>query len=87
MVLPESARHRCCATALFEAGGNITEAQQFDEVQTGRFFMRVVLSVASGEDAQSRLQAGLEGPAFRFSLTWNLHDHLPKRRMIRRGAT
>lgn len=35
------------AGTLFEAGGNILEAQQFDDVLTKRFFMRVVFDTAS----------------------------------------
>ncbi len=37
------------AGSLAENGGNIAEAQQFDESQTGRFFMRVVFDVLNGE--------------------------------------
>ena len=37
------------STLLFEAGCNILDAQQFDDVETGRFFMRV--SVVSEEGA------------------------------------
>ncbi len=29
---------------LFEAGCNILDAQQFDDVETGRFFMRIVFN-------------------------------------------
>jgi formyltetrahydrofolate hydrolase len=41
------------AGALFEAGGDIREAQQFDDTATNRFFMRVVFDMvpATTEDA------------------------------------
>src|SRR3546814_3417821 len=32
------------ATMLYEQGGNILEAHQFDDIETGRFFMRVVFN-------------------------------------------
>ena len=35
------------STALFDGGFNILDAQQFDDVETGDFFMRVVFN-ASG---------------------------------------
>ena len=37
------------ATALFGQGGNILEAHQFDDVATGRFFMRVVFNLDGGD--------------------------------------
>jgi formyltetrahydrofolate deformylase len=39
------------ATILFESGGNILEAQQFDDVETGRFFMRVVFDLDGDSEA------------------------------------
>ena len=38
------------SAALFEGGFNILDAQQFDDVETGNFFMRVAFN-ATGEDA------------------------------------
>lgn len=32
---------------LFEAGGNILDAQQFDDTESNRFFMRVVFDFAA----------------------------------------
>ena len=34
---------------LFEAGGNILDAQQFDDIETGRFFARILFSVVQGD--------------------------------------
>jgi formyltetrahydrofolate deformylase len=39
------------ATTLFNAGGNISESQQFDDPETGSFFMRVVFETAYHRDA------------------------------------
>ena len=37
------------ATALFGQGGNILEAHQFDDVATGRFFMRMAFNLEGGD--------------------------------------
>ena len=34
---------------LFERGANILDAQQYDDVETGRFFMRVVFNHRGGD--------------------------------------
>jgi formyltetrahydrofolate deformylase len=39
------------ATVLFSQGGNILEAHQYDDVATGRFFMRLVFNRADGDAA------------------------------------
>ena len=41
------------STALFEGGFNIFDAQQFDDIETGNFFMRVAFNVA-GEGGRRR---------------------------------
>ena len=41
------------STHLFQAGYNILDAQQFDDEETGRFFMRVVFNPANGAIAGS----------------------------------
>lgn len=40
------------ATRLFESGGNVTEAQQFNDAESGLFFMRVVFDLE--EDAYTK---------------------------------
>ena len=67
------------ATALFEAGGNITEAQQYDDAGTGQFFMRVVFDAPTGEPA---LRDALAAPAARFSITWTLRNRAQRRRVL-----
>ena len=51
---------------LFESGGNIREAQQFDDTETGRFFMRVVFEAAA---TQAALEQALGDVAERFDMT------------------
>jgi hypothetical protein len=36
------------ATRIAECGGNITEAQQFNDAETGRFFMRTAFAMEGG---------------------------------------
>ena len=36
------------STALFEGGFNIFDAQQFDDIETGVFFMRVAFNARQG---------------------------------------
>ena len=57
------------STYIFELGGNIEEAQQFDDKASKRFFMRVSFSCVA--DSKS-LKAGFVEIAKRFDLTWDL---------------
>ena len=69
------------ATALFEAGGNIQEAQQFDDTATHRFFMRVVFDVAA-DSAIEALQQAVTPVAQRFGMGWTLRPKGAKRRVM-----
>jgi formyltetrahydrofolate deformylase len=69
------------ATALFEAGGNIQEAQQSDDVTTGRFLMRVVFDVSS-DIREEALRGSLGAVAERFGMAWSLRDRAVKRRVM-----
>jgi len=60
------------STALFEGGFNILDAQQFDDTETGNFFMRVIFdSVADAVDLPSFRQtfADVAAP---FSMNWSI---------------
>ena len=63
---------------LFERGCNIEDAQQFDDRETGRFFMRVVFK-GGGVD---ELNAGFAPIAERFAMSWTLRDPSVKRRVM-----
>jgi formyltetrahydrofolate deformylase len=69
------------ATALFEAGGNIQEAQQSDDSTTGRFLMRVVFDVPAGTTEET-LRERLGAVAERFGMAWSLRDRASKRRVM-----
>ena len=67
--------------ALFQHGGDIKEAHQFDDVETGRFFMRIVASLPSAEDAAA-FRAGFEAPAAELTLDWSLRPRDEQRRVL-----
>jgi formyltetrahydrofolate deformylase len=68
------------STFLFEAGCNILDAQQYDDQETGRFFMRVVFSV-EGQDTAS-LGAAFEPIARTFGFQWTLRSRKTRRRVM-----
>lgn len=57
------------AGLLFENGGNILEAQQFDDLETGRFFMRIVFDLSSPNGDITNRFAALAG---RYGMDWKL---------------
>jgi formyltetrahydrofolate deformylase len=65
---------------LFEAGGNIAEAQQFDDPQSGQFFMRVVFN--PGESDAAAFRAVFAPVADEFAMTWNIRDTSVNRKVI-----
>ncbi|MBI0435015.1 formyltetrahydrofolate deformylase [Roseomonas sp. KE0001] len=69
------------AGALYEAGGDIREAQQFDDTATGRFFMRVVFNGIPPE-GEAALRETIAGVAARFGMQWTLRDRSEKRRVM-----
>jgi predicted amino acid-binding ACT domain protein len=70
-------------TFLFEAGGNILEAQQFDDQQSNRFFMRVVFtSDRADEGFTEGFREAFKPIAERFGMNWALRDRLERRRVM-----
>ncbi|GAB4168451.1 MAG: formyltetrahydrofolate deformylase [Rhodocyclaceae bacterium] len=59
---------------LLERGGNILEADQFSDVETGLFFMRVEFSIARAEFDHARLVSEFGELGERFSMTWRIYD-------------
>jgi len=57
---------------VFEYGGNILDADQHAEVETGLFFMRLVWDLAAFKLARPQIQSALELLATRFQLAWEL---------------
>jgi len=59
------------AACLFEAGGNILEAQQFDDLAENRFFMRVEFDVAEGTSTAA-LRERFASVGAKYGMTWKL---------------
>lgn len=57
------------ASSLFDNGGNILEAAQFDDQESGTFFMRVVFETEREEGA---LKAALGAVGEKLALSWDL---------------
>lgn len=70
------------ASFLFEHGGNILEAQQFDDTESGRFFMRVMFDREAGTGSLEALKAEFADVAEKFSLNWRLRPRGQKRRVM-----
>jgi formyltetrahydrofolate deformylase len=68
------------AAALYARGGNILDAQQYDDEETGRFFMRVVFDSTPGETKALRQAIG--ELADELSMDWRLRDPKAKRRVM-----
>ena len=86
-VLTLSCRNRpgivaAVTTRLFELGGDIRDARQFDDSETGRFFMRVVFDVAPEGTDRAGLEAALEAVAAPFGMAWRLRPQGEKRRVM-----
>ena len=67
-------------SSLFGAGANVTEAQQYNDPATGRFFMRVVFSLAASDP--SAAEAGLREATDRFGLSWRLRRQSDAKKVV-----
>ncbi|MDB5575500.1 MAG: formyltetrahydrofolate deformylase [Bradyrhizobium sp.] len=68
------------AGLLAERGGNILDAQQYDDPETGRFFMRVVFALGAA-DPQA-LSAAFADVAGDFGMDWSLRSPETRRRVM-----
>jgi formyltetrahydrofolate deformylase len=69
------------STHLFEAGCNILDAQQFDDTETDRFFMRVAFNPVGGEGATDAYRQSFAPIAERFAMTWTIRQAAERRRV------
>ncbi len=68
---------------LSDAGLNILDAQQYDDTQADRFFMRVVFDPVAGKADIEGLKTGFAPVAERFGMTWTMRDqNVPRRVML-----
>jgi formyltetrahydrofolate deformylase len=70
------------AGLLFENGGNILEAQQFDDVETGRFFMRVVFDLGAGATPIESLRDKFAVVADKNAMKWSMRPKDERKRVL-----
>ncbi len=70
------------ANAILEGGGDIREAQQYDDDATGRFFMRVVFAALDGGLDMEGWREAFTAVGERFALRWTLRDTATPRRVM-----
>jgi formyltetrahydrofolate deformylase len=70
------------STYLFEGGFNILEANQFDDIESRRFFMRVVLNPARADTDVAALREGFKSIAERFGMTWKMRTGTDRQRVM-----
>jgi len=67
---------------LFDNGQTILDAQQYNDVETGRFFMRVVFEAVATPMALAALSEGFSGIAGRFRIDWQMRERAARRRVM-----
>src|SRR3984893_8700131 len=70
------------STFLAHNGQNILDAQQFNDVETGHFFMRVVFNAADLAVGLPSLQTGFGAIADRFKMEWRMRDRATRQRVM-----
>ena len=70
------------ATFLFESGCNILDANQYDDRETGRFFMRVALNPVREGVGLASLKDGFAAIAGPFGMNWSLRARAERRRVM-----
>ncbi len=70
------------STALFEDGFNILDAQQFDDTETGNFFMRVVFDSVAGAVDLSTFRTRFAGVAAPFAMNWSMRAGDERKRVL-----
>ncbi len=70
------------STYIFEMGGDIEEAQQFDDKDSKRFFMRVSFSCVQAGVTADALRAGFSLIAERFGLSWEIRAVTDLKRVL-----
>ncbi len=70
------------STFLAHNGQNILDAQQFSDIETQHFFMRVVFAAADLAVELPALQTGFTAIAERFGMNWQMRDRANRRRVM-----
>ena len=69
------------ATHLFDYGFNILDAQQFDDAETGQFFMRVVFA-STGKHEDEHPRRAFRAVAEQFGMSWTLASSDERQRVM-----
>jgi len=69
-------------TFLADHGCNIVESAQFGDVDSGRFFMRVLFETLPGGTPSDDVKRAFAAIAGRFGMAWQLHDAGEKPRVM-----
>jgi formyltetrahydrofolate deformylase len=67
---------------LFGNGQNILDAQQFSDIETGHFFMRVVSGAVSGSAPLEALREKFQAVAAPLQMDWQMRDRASARRVL-----
>jgi formyltetrahydrofolate deformylase len=70
------------STFLFASGQNILDAQQYDDIETGNFFMRVMFNPTAGTSDLATLRAGFGTIAEPFGMKWQMRDRSTHHRVL-----
>lgn len=70
------------STLLADSGCNIRDAQQFDDLETGRFFMRVVFDRLEGARGAPEIRALIDDLAARFAMDFSLRATSERKRVM-----
>ncbi len=69
------------STALFQHGGNILEAHQFDNTDTGHFFMRMVFNLPEGGNVE-QLKVDFRSIATSHDMKWEIRPRSARKRVL-----
>src|SRR6185312_17496169 len=67
---------------LFANGQNILDAQQYNDIETGNFFMRVMFDTPGATTDADSLRAGFAIIAKPFGMTWTIRDRANHQRVL-----
>jgi formyltetrahydrofolate deformylase len=70
------------SAALFDGGFNILDAQQFDDIETGDFFMRVSFNPAGSEADVEAFRETFKAIAVGFAMTWSMRSVNQRKRVV-----
>jgi formyltetrahydrofolate deformylase len=70
------------AACIYAAGGDILEAQQFDDLASSRFFMRVELDVEPGRESEATLRKRFVPVGEKYGMQWQLRSRTRRQRVL-----